>query len=270
MLTFLFWNINRKPLQESIARLCTRHAIDILILAECEVTPLVMLRTLNRGTENPYDFPFSECQKIAIYTRLPREFITPKLESISLTIRNISLPGSADILLAATHLPSKLHWSRESQAANCAELSHLIRQAEQDVGHSRTVLVGDLNMNPFEDGVIAANGLHAVMTRRLADKRSRIVQGQEYPFFYNPMWGHFGDTNQKPPGTYYDYRSEPISLFWNLFDQVVIRPDLMPFFHNEELEILTDDGEIAFLSEAAVPDNSVVSDHLPILFRMNI
>jgi hypothetical protein len=56
------------------------------------------------------------------------------------------------------------------------------------------VLVGDFNMNPFQEGVVAANGLNAVMARRVAARRrTRVVQEREYPFFYNPMWGHFGD-----------------------------------------------------------------------------
>ena len=48
-------------------------------------------------------------------------------------------------------------------------------------------------MNPFEHGVVAANGLNAVMARKVAARDTRTVLAHEYPFFYNPMWGHFGD-----------------------------------------------------------------------------
>jgi hypothetical protein len=37
-------------------------------------------------------------------------------------------------------------------------------------------------MNPFADGVVNANGLHAVMCRRIAGKRSRVVNGRQYPY----------------------------------------------------------------------------------------
>jgi hypothetical protein len=66
------------------------------------------------------------------------------------------------------------------------ELANSIRSVEQKIGHTRTILVGDLNMNPFEEGVVSAAGLHAVMTRRIAEKQSRIVQEKEYPFFAIP------------------------------------------------------------------------------------
>jgi hypothetical protein len=46
------------------------------------------------------------------------------------------------------------------QDAECQVLSNSIKQAEKDIGHSKTVLVGDLNMNPFQSGMVNASGLH--------------------------------------------------------------------------------------------------------------
>jgi hypothetical protein len=110
------------------------------------------------------------------------------------------------------------------------------------------VLVGDLNMDPFEEGVVKANGLHAVMTRRLAGRQTRTVQGRVYPLFYNPMWGLYGDSSAGPPGTYFYEPSGHVGYFWHLFDQVLLRPDLLRFFRNESLCILTEDGQRSFLT----------------------
>lgn len=38
MLTFLFWNVNKKPNEERIARLARLHGVDVVILAECKIT----------------------------------------------------------------------------------------------------------------------------------------------------------------------------------------------------------------------------------------
>jgi len=122
-------------------------------------------------------------------------------------------------------------------------------------------------MNPFEDGVVSTNGFHGVASRRIAEKRKRTVQKREYPFFYNPMWNFFGDATPGPPGTYYYKESD---FFWNMFDQVLVRPDLLPFFSNEDLKILTSDGNTSFLSSQGVPDVNVVSDHLPIFFKLEL
>ena len=48
---------------------------------------------------------------------------------------------------------------------------------ENKAGHKRTVLVGDLNMNPFETGLVTASGLNATMTRKLPRRKN----GQSMP-----------------------------------------------------------------------------------------
>jgi len=53
-----------------------------------------------------------------------------------------------------------------------------------------------------------------------------------------------------------------------MFDQVLIRPDLLSLFDNKELEIIESDGEASFLSNAGLPDANVASDHLPVMFRL--
>jgi len=269
MITFLFWNINRKSLQRSIVKLTRRYEVDILMLAECQIEIGILLRELNEGRRFGYHYSRGiGCEKIEVFAQFPSEFIQPIYESYRLTIRHLRLPGLTDILLAITHLPSKLHWSESSQAMECVELSHSIRTAEDQVGHTRTVLVGDLNVNPFEDGVVSANGLHGVMSRSIAEKGTRVVQSRKYPFFYNPMWGLFGDGTPGPSGTYYYSSAEHRVFFWNMFDQVLIRPDLLPLFDNKELEILESDGELSFLSNEGLPDADAASDHLPVMFRL--
>ncbi len=270
MVTFLFWNLNQKSLGGRIAKLVEKYEVDIVILAECSIPPQLMVDALHRQTGRQFNLPPSACEKIVIYTEFPEGFLGARQEGNRFTIRRLALPGLDEILIVATHFPSKLYWSNEDQVLECVNLSEAIRLAEQEAGHSRTVLVGDLNMNPFEDGVVGAKGLHGVMTRQIAEKQTRIVQDREYPFFYNPMWGRLGDETEGPAGTYYDQRSKHVCFFWNMFDQVLLRPELLPFFRNEEMKILTEDGDGPFVSQAGLPDDSIVSDHLPILFRLNL
>jgi hypothetical protein len=78
-----------------------------------------------------------------------------------------------------------------------------IHEAETQYVHTRTVVVGDMNMNPFEDGMCRSEGLHAVMCKHIARKEKRTVLGKERLFFYNPMWNFLGDETRGPPGTYY-------------------------------------------------------------------
>lgn len=53
-----------------------------------------------------------------------------------------------------------------------------------------------------------------------------------------------------------------------MFDQVLIRPDLITNFDTDSLDILTSDGEVSFLKNNII-DKSI-SDHLPIKFSLNL
>lgn len=129
-------------------------------------------------------------------------------------------------------------------------------------------------MSPFELGMVQAYGFHAVMSRKVAQTQTRQVQGRSYPFFYNPMWGLQGDSTQGPPASfYYSASGKPTAYFWHMFDQVLIRPSLLTYFDdcgNTNPQILVSDGVNSLLTEKGYPNKEQISDHLPLLFRLNL
>ncbi|MEK7400292.1 MAG: hypothetical protein AAB116_25385, partial [Candidatus Poribacteria bacterium] len=186
------------------------------------------------------------------------------------SMRHLKLPGLIDILLFVTHFPDKMNWKSESQVDEWKRYSDKIKFLEWKIGHSRTILVGDLNTSPFEQGNISASGLYGIMSKTIANKKARTIQGKNYPFFYNPMWNLLGDVNSETPGTFYRQNAEHVEFFWYMLDQVLIRPDLLGRFNNGDLKILTTDGEISFLNENGIPDKNIASDHLPLLFKLDL
>lgn len=272
MVSFLFWNLNGKPLKKTISRLAIKYNVDVLIFVEFSFEPYELILELNKSGKkhNYYYSPGIGCKKIHLFTKFNYKYVKPIYESDRLTVRHLKLPGLTDILVAINHFPSKLYMTSSSQAFECVTLGNDIKIVEKDIGHSRTILIGDLNMNPFEEGITSAIGLHAINSKNVAIRKNRIVQGKEYQFFYNPMWGLFGDFGPGPPGTYYYSSSEQITFFWNIFDQVLIRPDLINDFDNSELKIITSDGEISFLTPSGLPNIDLFSDHLPIYFKLNL
>ena len=264
---FLFWNINRRPLAGLVSDLAEAHQIDIIVLAECDTDPSTMLQALNRAPETDFHYPdASLCRWVTIFTRFPGEFVEPVWESERISIRKLTLPARKPVLLAAAHLPSKLHWTAESQAFECGELASQIVAEEQKAGHERTILVGDLNMNPFEAGI--AGGLNSVATRRIASRGTRTVQGREYRFFYNPMWSHFGDARSDTAGSYYYDGGEHVNHYWHLFDQVLLRPELAERFDPSRLSIVKSVGDISLVTADGRPDGADISDHLPLVFEV--
>ena len=133
-----------------------------------------------------------------------------------------------------------------------------------------TIVVGDFNMNPFDDGLASFYGFHSVMDKVVARKESRIVHGEERSFFYNPMWSLMGDGSQGPSGTYYYNSGGSKNFYWNMLDQVILRPDLIPFFPDNELRIISETYSCSLLRDSGVPDARMASDHLPLLFKIDI
>ncbi|HYT94005.1 MAG TPA: endonuclease/exonuclease/phosphatase family protein [Gemmataceae bacterium] len=270
MLSFLFWNLNKKPLQARIARLVVKHGVDILMLAECVTDPSELLAALNGTGGLPYCCPASKAPKIRVLTRLPESDLRDQFNDAagSLTIRELRLRNARSVLLAILHFPSKIDWDVHDQTGGAARLAHTIAQVEGKRWRERTILVGDFNMNPFDPGVVSAHALHGVMTVDVARRRSREVRMEEHPFFYNPMWGCFGDRTPGPPGSFYLGTSKPVNYFWNIYDQVLLRPGLVDALR--DLAILDTDGSESLLTKAGLPQTSGGSDHLPLFFQLNL
>jgi hypothetical protein len=274
VIKFLCWNLNRRPIQHHIAELARSRDVDVLILLECAIQVGDLLGALNEGDSPIFHYAPNRAEgpeeSIKIFTRFTSEFVASLEYGARHTIRHLRLPMREDILLAALHLPSKLHSSDSSQILACSQWAETIALAERQAGHTRTVVVGDLNMNPFEAGVVGAGGFHTTMARAEAFRGHRTVSGQEYPFFYNPMWGCFGERDETPAGTYFYDSGERASYYSNMFDQVLLRPSLMHRLPAEGIEIVTHAGAVSLLSANGRPDKSVGSDHLPVLFGLEL
>jgi hypothetical protein len=158
--------------------------------------------------------------------------------------------------------------SGQEQSLNTVRLGDIIRTIEKQTGNQNSMLVGDFNMNPFEDGMVSADGIHGVMDKAIALKLTRVVGGETRPYFYNPMWGRLGDESTGPPGTYYYPGSGQISQFWNTFDQVLLRPSLLDYYSSAALKVVTKIGDRDLLKDGKI-DKSI-SDHLPLLVGLTI
>lgn len=87
---------------------------------------------------------------------------------------------------------------------------------------------------------------------------------------YNPAWTLIASRRHETPGTHFYTRSGHYEHFWHTFDQVLIRPGLMDAFDLDALRIVTSAGEMSLLDSRGRPDMIRASDHLPILFDLDI
>lgn len=170
--------------------------------------------------------------------------------------------------LTALHLVDKRSFTAESQNEAASLVAEQLVQVEARHQVDRHVVIGDFDMNPFETGMIKANGFHGTMSSEVAERRSRTVQLREYPYFYNPTWSLFGDLNKDVAGTYYYQHAEHICYEWNVFDQVLVRPSMVDNFVKSSLEIVQNDGVTSLLTKRKTPDKATYSDHLPLFFAL--
>lgn len=268
LVSFLFWNLGKRPLEERLARIVASEQVDVVLLAECAGSTQTYLAALDAACGVAYEEPPYLSDRLRVLTRLPSSQFNNRFDDPTgqLTIRELAIGPPPGILLAIAHLTSRLNYEVQDQALEATVIARDILETENRFGSRRTILVGDLNMNPFDAGVVGAQALHAVNVRTVANRGERTVRGRSYPFFYNPMWGHFGDRTSGPPGTFYLGAGKPVNPYWQMYDQLLLRPDLMSSL--SELRILDYDGTASLLTRAGLPDAREGSDHLPLLFRL--
>lgn len=269
---FLYWNIGRNNVAPLLAEMAREHNPDLMILSEFTGTIAKLLDTVNPGLSRQYRaIPgmLNPGDPLTL-SRLPRRSHKLVKDDSGVSLVAVSAPGQMEILLVVVHLPSKLHMSEAEQASLVQRLRLQIEAAEGKRKHHRTVVVGDLNMNPFELGVVGSEHLHAVMCRKVAIKGTREVKGKTRRFFYNPMWSLLGDRSGGPPGTYHYNSGSVVNYYWNMFDQVLVRPDLIEKFVDDDLLVVTVVGDTHLLTDSGVPNKRVGSDHLPIVFGLDL
>ncbi len=262
----LFWNTNKKKVDHLLASLATSGKVDLFILAEFDVYENNFLALVNTDQDTFEEIPQIGCNRINIYIRSGISTYEHGPESSYFTSKKLILSGDFSMLLVGVHFPSKLYQSEQTQLLEATELKREIGDAESTLGNQNTFIVGDFNMNPFETGMVGASAFHSIPCEKIACSGGRVIKGREHKFFYNPMWNLFGDRD-KNPGSYFFRSSEQTVYYWNIFDQVILRPDLVPMFEKNSLKLLQEIDGFSLVNDSGIPN---LSDHLPIIFKFNL
>ena len=257
----VFWNTNKNEnINEYISDIIVEQEIDILVLAEYEsdIEELKkMLALYNIVIEQAITIG---CDRITILKR--KENIQPAFQNKYCSMQIID-----DMyLLVCLHLPSKLYADVLKRGIAIARIVEEIQIHEEKLGIEKNVIVGDINENPYETGCLGASGFHGLPVYKDTMKKYRVIMDESFKMFYNPMWNLLGDFSF-PPGTYYYSGNEVENSFWNVYDQVMIRPCLRGQFVDDELKILSATKKRKLIDTNNHPDKKI-SDHLPIVFEI--
>jgi exonuclease III len=275
MIRVMFWNINKLGdyFCNQLQGLTHERKIDILLLAESTIADDVILDQtgltrvpLKSNTDEGLFTP-------KMYSRLKSKQIEHRETAVSkrMIFYSLNTKEYGEILLTGLHFPSKVYYDSQTQDTIAAIYSNWIKNTEDSVMHKRTILFGDFNMNPFESGMIKPDSFNATLSYDIArSERTRNFHYKEYDYFYNPMWSYLGDRslltgNLKLPGSYY-YKSttDVTQTYWNIFDKVIIRPDIIDCIDYSSIEIHEFIPQDKFIKVQTRPD------HHPLFFNLNI
>lgn len=280
MTNFGFWNVDSlravetdlREIPRLVGELALDRSLDILFLIECAI-PVESLMAAFRGRVNYYPIPCGKRFKVfATFNPKFMRLLEPLLPDDRFDVWHLTLPLQEDVLLCVVHGPDKRNNSPEAQGLFLQQVVEALSHFEKEVGHDRSIVLGDFNANPFDPPVTSVLGMNAVISRAIAQGGPRRIRKRSYSYFYNPMWNLLGDaaTRGSAPATYYYQGSDTNELYWHMLDQVLIRPPLLERFDVANLEIVTKVRTTQLTRANGTPDRTRFSDHLPVVFGVDL
>lgn len=268
-MNYLFWNTNKKNVNNILKDIIIENFCDIVVLAEYKDDINSLIYSLDKENVDMYNFKMISCNRITLLVNFKTSSIERFTDSSHYVILKVphKNPSIKQHLIACVHLPSKLRANSMDLVFKINSLINDLERDENSCGCNNSIIVGDFNINPFETGMISAGAAHALPCRFIAKKKKRNIGDREYKMFYNPMWNLFGDSNGVP-GTYFYNSSGQENYYWNIFDQVIIRPELIDFFKLDSLKVITKTKKESLITNNKRPNKSI-SDHLPIFFTID-
>ncbi len=258
---YFFWNTHNEKINKLLEAIILKNMYDIVILAEYNDNINELIDRLYERDMNYQNISTSKDERITFLTK-QKKFKAAFSEQY-FTIRLFKLSKEDIKIVCGVHLPGKGYAEDGDRRVILQEIVEKVEQLETKYKTKKTIIVGDFNANPFENCMVEATGLHSVSSSEIAKKLSRNVKGKTYNMFYNPMWNKFGDF-EGTPGTYYYRKSVVREVFWNIFDQVIIRPQIIDKFNKKSLNIIHEIDD-----ESLIRNNKIIiSDHLPLEFEI--
>ena len=235
---------------------------SIVVLAEYSADINDLLEMLRSGGISMKQIPTVGCERIHIIGAEGIR-IEPQLQTDRASIQVVE----PDTILCCVHLNSQIYSDNaERREIDIEQIVGDILNLEKELGTTNTIILGDFNVNPYDKSCVSARYFHGIPIYEEAIRESRIVAGREFYMFYNPMWNFLGDFKE-PYGTYYHSSAETVNPYWNIYDQVIIRPSMRKRFVDDNLKIITETATISLLDQKKHPDREI-SDHLPITFEI--
>ncbi len=256
----LFWNLKQNPNEKWVADLTREKNVDIAVFAEYQGTSFEYVLSALPGYIR-YDGN-SGCDKVTMLCKQSIDAVV-KREQNRYTLYSCIVNGISYNIIGI-HLPAP-------PLADANDRKNVIRDIVQDIieqenkeKSKNTIVIGDFNCNPFAEEIVQKDAFNAVLYKALIVQQE-VVEYQEKKWrrFYNPIIHYLSEDTLTYGSFYYSSGSSP--LYWNSFDQVLVRKELIDNIQSLEY-IKTINGK-KLLNR--VKPNDQISDHLPLLVNIS-
>lgn len=261
-MNIIYWNTHKIGSLDPIIDICKTESPDIFFLSEIEdATIQASIKKISKINYTQIINP--GCERVKI---LAKNSININLSFQNKFYSSLIIP-ELDLNIISVHLPSQMFQHLKS-------LKEFIRdfRSEIDINIGKSdeeniVIIGDFNVNPFDEAMIDFDGFSATNSTITRSKITHLGKTKE--IYYNPTWKLYGDNIF--PGTKYFRRPSGSSydiLEHHFLDQVVISRKLLSNLKSEEIKTIIKSKKYIFKE---VGKNIIQeSDHLPLSYTLNL
>ncbi len=255
-LKILFWNLNGNDITDLIIEIMTSENIDVALFAEFNGVDYTKISVLN----NEYNLIKSLNEDCRVIGLVRKHLNVYDVQGDNNHYIIFKLEGrNCQFNIVSVHLQSQMHKQKHARAETIIKMKNNIAVYEAE--NPNTIVIGDFNIDPFDELMSSYYYLHAVSFRELMETDFIEHYKEKYKKFYNPMLGLITE-NEKLYGSYYYTDIE--SIYWHFYDQCLLRKEALKYF--DGVCVIKKIGDIELIKNKK-PDNKI-SDHLPIILSL--
>lgn len=256
MLKLLFWNLQGANHTDD----CVRKLVDQ------EKPTLVGLAEYTRFTTDnlPSGYKFQRLSpRLAILCNVPFVIEAPHDKRLRQFVQLVSIDKWK---IAICHFKSILNDGEAERNSLLRRLKFFL--LEQKYDWRGIVIMGDMNCNPWDSGILDKESLHGLQTRTEAATPMKY-SGQVYPALINESYQLARPIKAGPGEVWGTYKHKEVvlhsSLRWHILDQVLVSPDVEAIVSTKtELP-----GIPWYKGLGSGGKSPIYPDHLPIVVELN-
>lgn len=258
MLNILFWNLNKKAIEDYIADCIIENDIDIAVFSEFRGTDFdKILRDL--GSMYERILSVQDERKVTLLAKTTFS-VEVKQQQNRYSIYSIRT-ALKDYILAAIHLEDRRNYVPMQRIETIKSLVADIEETEDALKCTNTLVIGDFNAGPYDEELLSQYAFNATLFKKVLEKKM-VSKSKRKKMFYNPIL-HYLSEDTEMYGSFY-YEQGHATPFWYCLDQVITRESLAKSINHVEYLKKINTKE---LLKNTTP-NKKISDHLPLLVNL--